>query len=342
MPDSINTQYTPRINRQWRLAARPAGLFKESDFTWIEAPVPEPGDGQVLVRNLYLSLDPTLRGWASHDTYLPAVTLGDVMRGGTIGVIEQSRHPALKEGDYVEGLLGWQDYALSDGAGLNRLPADPAIPLTAFHGLFGHIGLTAYYGLLDIGKPKTGETLVVSAAAGAVGSIVGQIGKIMGCRVVGIAGTDEKCAWITQELGFDAAINYRTENVAERLGVLCPNGIDVGFENVGGDILDAVLSHINERARIVMCGMISQYNADSPVPGPSSFINIVVKRARVEGFIVLDYLDRIEQAMVDLGKWHMEGRLKYRIELVEGLEQAPRSVNRLFDGSHRGKLVVRI
>lgn len=332
----------PRINRQWRLAARPVGLFRDSDFTYAQAPVSDLGDAQVLVRNLYLSIDPTLRGWASHDTYLPAVEIGEVMRSIAIGVVERSRHPELKEGDHVSGLLGWQDFAVHDGTGLNKLPVLPGVPLTAFHGLFGHIGLTAYAGLLDIGKPQAGETLVVSAAAGAVGSLAGQIGKIMGCRVVGIAGTDEKCEWITRELGFDAAINHKTENVAERLGVLCPNGIDIGFENVGGDILDAVLAHVNEHARIVMCGMISQYNNDGPVPGPSNFINIVVKRVRVEGFIVLDYLHLMDKALDDLGRWMMEGRLKHRIELVEGLEHAPSSVNRLFDGSHRGKLVVRV
>jgi hypothetical protein len=276
------------------------------------------------------------------DTYLPAVALGEVMRGGAIGVIEQSRHPKFQEGDIVQGLLGWQQYALSDGTGLNVLPKNPAIPLTAYLGLFGHIGLTAYYGLLDVGKPKPGETLVVSAAAGAVGSIVGQIGKIKGCRVVGIVGTDEKCRWITEELGFDAAINYKTENVLENLKKHCPNGIDIDFENVGGAILDAVLSLINLRARIVLCGLISQYNADKPVPGPYNFASILVNRARIEGFIVLDYMDRAQEAMMELGQWLAEGKIKYRVEVVEGLEQAPRAVNKLFDGSHQGKLIVKI
>jgi hypothetical protein len=333
---------TAKINRQWRLAARPVGLFKESDFKLTEEPVSDPNEGQVLVRNLYLSLDPTNRGWASMDTYLPAVALGEVMRGGAIGVIEQSRHPKFQEGDIVQGLLGWQQYALSDGTGLNVLPKNPAIPLTAYLGLFGHIGLTAYYGLLDVGKPKPGETLVVSAAAGAVGSIVGQIGKIKGCRVVGIVGTDEKCRWITEELGFDAAINYKTENVLENLKKHCPNGIDIDFENVGGAILDAVLSLINLRARIVLCGLISQYNADKPVPGPYNFASILVNRARIEGFIVLDYMDRAQEAMMELGQWLAEGKIKYRVEVVEGLEQAPRAVNKLFDGSHQGKLIVKI
>ena len=331
-----------KINRQWRLAARPTGLFKESDFKLTEEPVPDPGEGKVLVRNLYLSLDPTNRGWASMDTYLPAVAIGDVMRGIGIGAVEKSRHSKFQEGDIVQGMLGWQQYALSDGSGLMVLPRNPNIPLTAYFGLFGHIGLTAYYGLLDVGRPKAGETLVVTAAAGAVGSIAGQIGKIKGCRVVGIAGSDEKCRWITEDLGFDAAVNYKKEPVLESLKKHCPNGIDIDFENVGGEILDNVLALINLKGRIVLCGLISQYNADRPVPGPYNFANILVRRARVEGFIVLDYLDRAQEAMTELGKWLMEGRIKYRVEVIEGIEQAPRAVNKLFDGSHQGKLIIKL
>jgi NADPH-dependent curcumin reductase CurA len=334
---------TERINRQWRLAARPVGLFKESDFKWTQEPVPELKDGEVLVHNKYLSLDPTNRGWAGEiDTYLPAVKLGDVMRGGAIGVVEESRNTDFKVGDHVSGLLGWQEYAVSDGTGLTKLPDNPAIPLTAYMGLFGHIGLTAYYGLLDVGQPKAGETLVVSGAAGAVGSLVGQIGKIKGLHVVGIAGSDEKCRWLTDELGFDAAINYKTENVSEALRHACPNGIDVYFENVGGAILDAVLAQINLHARISLCGLISQYNATEPVPGPYNFAMILIKRARVQGFIVMDYLNRADEAMNQLGRWLMEGKIKYRVDVVEGLEQAPRAVNKLFDGSNRGKLVLKI
>jgi NADPH-dependent curcumin reductase CurA len=331
-----------KTNRQWRLAARPTGLFKESDFKLTEEPVPDPGEDQVLVRNLFLSLDPTNRGWASMDTYLPAVAIGDVMRGIGIGAVEKSRHSKFQEGDVVQGMLGWQQYALSDGAGLTVLPKNPNIPLTAYFGLLGHIGLTAYYGLLDVGRPKEGETMVVTAAAGAVGSIAGQIGKIKGCRVVGIAGSDEKCRWITEEVGFDAAVNYKTEPVLESLKKHCPNGIDIDFENVGGKILDTILALINLKARIVLCGLISQYNADQPVPGPYNFANILVRRARVEGFIVLDYMGRAQAAMMELGKWLMEGKIKYRVEVIEGVEQAPRAVNKLFDGSHQGKLIIRL
>jgi hypothetical protein len=275
-------------------------------------------------------------------TYLPPIGIGDVIRGITIGVVEQSRNPNLPEGTHVQGLLGWQDYAVSSGGGLTPLPPNSAIPLPAYFAVFGHIGLTAYFGLLDIGKPRSGETLVVSAAAGATGSLVGQIGKIKGCRVVGIAGGESKCRWITDELGFDAAVDYKAGSVLEDLQNQCPEGVDVYFENVGGEILDAVLSVINFKARIVLCGLISQYNADQPVPGPYNFNNILLKRARVEGFIVLDYTDRAQEAFADLGKWLAEGRLKYRIDQVDGLEHAPHALNKLFEGTNQGKLIVKL
>ena len=334
---------TERINRQWRLAARPVGKFKDSDFKWTTGAVPQLKDGELLVHNKFLSLDPTNRGWANEiDTYLPAVKLGDVMRGGAIGEVEESRNPNYTPGDLVSGLLGWQEYAITNGTGISKLPNIPGVPLTAHLGLFGHIGLTAYYGLLDVGQPKAGETLVVSAAAGAVGSLVGQIGKIVGCRVVGIAGSDEKCRWLTEDLGFDAAINYKKEKISEGLKRTCPNGIDVDFENVGGEILDAVLAQINLGARISLCGMISQYNATDPVTGPYNLVMLVVKRARIQGFLVSDYMDRAAEAMTALGRWLMEGKIKYRVDIVEGLEEAPRAVNKLFEGSNTGKLVVKI
>jgi len=334
---------TERINRQWRLAARPVGRFKDSDFKWTTEAVPQLKDGELLVHNRYLSLDPTNRGWANEiDTYLPAVRLGDVMRGGAIGEVEESRNPNYKPGDFVSGLLGWQEYAITNGTGISKLPNIPGVPMTAHLGLFGHIGLTAYYGLLDVGQPKAGETLVVSAAAGAVGSLVGQIGKIVGCRVVGIAGSDEKCRWLTEDLGFDATINYKKEKISEGLKRTCPKGIDVDFENVGGEILDAVLAQINLGARISLCGMISQYNATEPVPGPYNLVMLVVRRARIQGFLVSDYMDRAAEAMTALGRWLMEGKIKYRVDIVEGLEEAPRAVNKLFEGSNTGKLVVKI
>lgn len=330
------------INRQWRLVSRPVGEIRETDFQWTTSPVPELREGQVLIRSLYLSLDPTNRSWAAIDTYLPAVPLGEVMRGSAIGVVEKSRNPALPEGTHVSGLLGWQEYAVSDGRGLVVLPEIPGVPLIAHFGLFGHIGMTAYFGLLDIGRPVAGETLVVSAAGGAVGSLVGQIGRIMGCRVVGIAGSDEKCRWITEDLGFDAAINYKKEEVFTALREKCPRGIDIDFENVGGKILDAVLAQINLRARIVICGLISGYNATTPPPGPANFANVLVRRARVEGFIVMDYAPRAGEAMADLAKWLREGKITYRVDEVKGLSKAPVAINRLFTGENIGKLVVKV
>ena len=334
---------TTKTNRQWRLAARPVGLIKETDFTWGEEAVPELSDGQILVQNKYISLDPTNRIWVTDvPSYLPPVGIGEVMRAGAIGEIVESKNPNFAVGTHVQGLLGWQDYCVSDGKGLSPLPPNPAIPLTAYMGLFGMIGMTAYFGLLDIGQPKEGETLVVSAAAGAVGSLVGQIGKIKGCRVVGIAGSDDKCVWIVNELGFDAAINYKTENVRESLKKHCPNGIDVNFENVGGKILDDVLSLMNIKGRIALCGLISGYNSETPVPGPYNFARILIQRLRCEGFIVLDYYDRAKECMEALGQWLLEGKLKYKIDEVDGLDNALQALNKLFAGENVGKLVVKI
>jgi len=330
-------------NRQWLLAARPQGRIKESDFRWNEAPVPEPGEGQVLIRNLYLSLDPTNRGWmGERATYLPPVQLGDVVRGIAIGEVVRSNHPKFKEGEIVQGMIGWQDYLVSDGRGLTILPPLPGLPLTAHFGLFGHIGLTAYFGLLEIGQPQPGETITVTAAAGAVGSLVGQIGKIKGCRVVGIAGSDAKCNWLTEELGFDAAINYKEGPVFQSLKKYCPDGIDVIFENVGGKIFDAELALINLRARIVLCGLIAQYNATEPMPGPYNLVNILTRRARMEGFIVTDFAKRANEAIMALAQWHQEGKLKYRVDVVEGLEHAPQAINKLFDGTNEGKLIIEV
>jgi NADPH-dependent curcumin reductase len=334
---------TTKINRQWCLATRPVGAIAESNFEWKQEPVPTLEEGQILVRNIYLSLDPTNRGWLNEgDNYLPPVAIGEVMRSFGIGVVERSRNAKFPEGTLVQGFLGWQDYAIAEGTDLNQFQKDPSVPLTAYLGLFGFIGMTAYFGLLDIGKPKAGETLVVSGAAGAVGSLVGQIGKIKGCRVVGIAGSEEKCRWLKDELGFDAAINYKTESVLESLKQHCPNGIDVYFENVGGEILDAVLSLINLRARIVLCGLISQYNATEPVPGAYNLINIVTRRAKLEGFIILDYLNRAQEALADLGQWYAQGKIKYRVDAIDGLENAPSAINKLFDGTNQGKLIIKV
>lgn len=334
---------TARVNRQWRLAARPVGDIKDSDFAWREEPVPALADGQLLVRTVYLSLDPTNRIWMSEqDQYMDPIALGDVMRGAAVGVVEESRHPGFAAGDLVSGLLGWQDYCVTDGAGLQKMPPGLPVPLTAFMGVLNHIGMTAYFGLLEIGKPQPGETIVVSAAAGAVGSLVGQIGKIVGCRVVGICGSDDKCAWLTDELGFDAAINRRTADLPAALREHCPDKIHVDFENAGGEILEAVLDRLALHARIVLCGLISQYNADGPVPGPSNLGNILMKRARLQGFIITDYLDRSMEAIFPLAAWLAEGKLRYRVDVAEGLENTPATLRRLYSGDNVGKLCVKV
>ncbi|MFO8011025.1 MAG: NADP-dependent oxidoreductase [Dehalococcoidia bacterium] len=331
------------MNRQWRLAFRPAGRVGESNFEWYEEPVPEVAEGEVLVRNIYLSVDPTYRVWmGEEETYMPPVGIGEVMRGVTVGVVEESRNDNFQPGDMVQGMLGWQDYTVDDGSNLVKLITDSSIPLTYYLGIFGGNGLAAYFGLFDVGKPESGETLVVSAAAGAVGSLVGQIGRIMGCRVIGIAGSNEKCRWITDELGFDAAINYKVESVEEGLQTHCPDGIDIYFDNVGGEMLDMVLGRINLHARIVICGMISQYNSTDQKLMLSNFPQVLYKRARIQGFIVFDHLERVIEAMTDLGTWLFEGKLKYRVQAVDGLENAPAAVNMLFDGSNTGKLIVKI
>lgn len=331
------------INHQWRLAARPQGRVSESDFEWKEEPVAEPGDGQILVRIIYLSLDPTNRVWMNAaDSYLPMLPLGAVMRGGAIGVVEDSKNPGFHKGDIVLGLAGWQDFYSGDPATFSRLPRIPGMPLSVYFGALGHIGFTAYFGLLDLGQPKVGETLVVSAAAGAVGSLVGQIGKIKGCHVVGIAGTDEKCHWITSELGFDSAINYKKENVRHALREHCPKGIDIDFENVGGEIMEAVFDNLNLKARVVLCGLISQYNESGAPKGPANFANLLIRRARVEGFIVTDFAARFEEAGTQIVQWLMQGKLKYRLDMVESLRQAPVALNRLFDGANIGKLLVKV
>jgi len=330
-------------NQQWRLAKRPVGLITESDFEWHEEAIPDLMQNQVLVRIIYLSLDPAMRGWLmDRKSYIPPVAIGEVMRSITIGEVAESRHADFKPGDIVQGLLGWQSWAVTDGSAVTRLPKAAIPDLKAFPGVLSMVGPTAYFGLLDVGTPKKGETLVVSAAAGAVGSIAGQIGKIKGCRVVGIAGSEEKRRWITETLGFDAAINYKTEAVGEQLRVHCPKGIDIYFDNVGGTILDQVLARINVYGRIVVCGLISQYNATEPVPGPYNFSTILTQRVRVQGFVFPDYLDRVHEAVKDLKKWLAQGKIQYRVHVVEGLEKAPQAVNMLFDGSNQGKLIIQV
>jgi NADPH-dependent curcumin reductase CurA len=331
-------------SRKILLAQRPVEMFTEACFEMVEAPVPEPGDGEAVVQIEYLSLDPAMRGWVRDEpSYLPPVPLGDVMRSGAAGRVVASKNPSLPVGAAVMGMLGWQEHAViggNTGAMASALP--DGVELVDSLSLFGSTGVTAYFGLLEIGQPKAGETIVVSGAAGGVGSIVGQIGKIVGCRVVGIAGTKEKCSWVVDELGFDACIDYRTENVADALRETCPNGVDVYFDNVGGEILDAALQNMNDFGRIVACGMISRYNHAEPQPGPRHISNVVSRRLRMQGFIVIDFLARFGEAAMQLAVWAAEGKLKNRVQVVDGFLSAPTAVNMLFSGANTGKLVVKL
>lgn len=332
------------ISHAWVLKRRPEGRITEDDYDWVESRLPAPTEGQVLVRTVYLSLDPTNRIWASdRDQYMPPVELGEVMRGGTIGVVEASANEHFQPGDIVQGMWGWQSHLLADGgAGLTKIPPTPGVPLDAYMSVLGATGMTAYFGLLDIGNPQAGETVVVSAAAGAVGSIVGQIAKIKGCHVVGTAGSDEKCRHLTEDLGFDVAINYKTANLAEAFDAACPNGVDVYFENTGGPVSDAVFKRLNLNARIPLCGLISTYNdADDAVVGPRNYEQVLMKRALIKGFIIIDYFPQFPQGIAEMAQWLAEGRMKYRTDIVEGLENAVTAVNRLFDGANTGKLLVR-
>ena len=330
-------------NRQILLAAHPIGLPRESDFRMVESPVPQPGAGEVLVRSLYLSVDPYMRGRMSGiTTYAPGLEIGELMLGGAVGRVVESLDPRYRAGDIVEGMLGWQDYAVLPATYLRRI--DPsAAPVTTALYVLGMPGLTAYFGLLDIGRPRAGETVVVSGAAGAVGSLAGQIARIQGCRVVGIAGSDEKIGYVTAELGFDGAFNYRTTADYEaRLKELCPSGIDVYFDNVGGAVTDAVMRLINTRARVAVCGQISQYNLEQPEPGPRWFGQILVKQAKVEGFLVFQFADRYREGLLQLSQWLREGRIGYREQIAVGLENAPQAFIGMLRGENIGKQLVKI
>ena len=331
------------INKQWLLKRRPQGDVTRDDFEYVETPIPAVGEGEVRVRHLYLSIDPTNRLWTREaDGYLPAVPLNTPMRGNGIGIVEESRHERFKAGDIVGGFLQWQTYAVVKGKELGKIRTQEGTPLTFYHGLLGAIGFTAFFGLMDIGKPKAGETIVVSAAAGAVGSLVCQIGKKEGCRVVGLAGSDDKCQWLIDELGIDAAINYKTEDLAQSMAKHCPDGIDIYFDNVGGDILDAALGLINVGARIPLCGMISTYNESEPQPGPKNLIQVLNQRARLEGFIVIDYLPRAKEAFEYLVPAYERGEIQFRTHVVEGIDQVPDALTMLFKGKNEGKLIVKI
>jgi NADPH-dependent curcumin reductase len=332
-----------RMNRQWRLQARPKGMLAPEDLVLSETAVPELQDGQALAQAKYLSVDPTMRIWMAMDSYLPAVAIGEVMRAGGLAEIIESKHAHFKKGDKIVGLTGLQEYVVIEAQPkfpFQKIPSIPFVSDTLFLGALGMTGLTAYFGMTEIGKPQKGETLVVSAAAGATGSVAGQIGKIHGCRVVGIAGTDEKCKWLTDELGFDAAINYKHADWKEKLATATPNGVDIDYENVGGQIMEAVLNRMNLHGRVVLCGLISGYTKEDP--GQVNLSVVLVKRLKVQGFIILDYASRFTEAATELGKWKMMGKLKDRQTIVEGLEKAPEAINMLFTGGNTGKLLVKV
>jgi NADPH-dependent curcumin reductase CurA len=330
------------VNHQFRLAARPVGLPKATDWNYIQEPVAELKDGEFLIKILYISLDPAMRGWMNEGkSYIPPVEIGAVMRAGAAGQVVVSKNPAYSVGDHVTGAFGVQEYAIANGAGVTKVDVNFA-PLPVYLGTLGMPGMTAYFGLLDVGQPKAGETVVVSAAAGAVGSVVGQIGKIKGCRVVGIAGGTEKCQYAVNELGFDACIDYKHEDVKNGLQTNCPKGIDVYFDNVGGDILDAALARINRAARIVICGAVSQYNNTTPIKGPSNYLSLLVNRATMKGMIVFDFAQRYGEAAKEMAGWMRAGKLKSREDIVEGFQAFPDTLLKLFRGENNGKLLIKV
>ena len=332
-----------QVNRVWRLRKRPVGDITDDVLSLAEESVPEPRQGECLFRLNYLSLDPTNRIWMSDMVqYMPPVALDAPMRGVVCGTVVKSHHPDYTEGAIVSGLGVWADYQIGTPETVSPMGDTTPVAVVDAFSTFAIVGPTAYFGLLDIGEPEEGETVVVSAAAGAVGSIVGQIAKIKGCRVVGLAGTNDKCAWIQDSLGFDVAINYRTEDVPTALAAACPDGIDVYFDNVGGEILDACLTLMNLKGRIPTCGLIAQYNAAAPVPGPYNYAMILMRRLRVEGFIVLDFAERNPEAVAALGQWMAEGKIKVRTEIVDGLENALQTVRKLYTGANTGKLMIRV
>jgi NADPH-dependent curcumin reductase CurA len=330
------------VNRQFRLAARPAGTPKRSDWEFVTEPLADPPAGQLLVKVLYLSLDPAMRGWMNDaKSYIAPVAIGEVMRAGGVGKVIASQNPKFAVGDYLSGMTGVQDYCLTDGKGFAKI--DPKLaPLPVYLNVLGMPGLTAYFGLLEVGLPKAGNTVVVSGAAGAVGGTVGQIAKLKDCRAVGIAGGPAKCDYVVKTLGFDACIDYKAGNLKDGLKQHCPNGVDVYFDNVGGDILDTVLTRLSRKARIVICGAISQYNNTTAVKGPANYLSLLVNRARMEGMVVFDYADRYSIAIQEMGQWMRAGKLVSKEDVVEGLETFPEALLKLFSGENFGKLVLKV
>jgi NADPH-dependent curcumin reductase CurA len=334
---------TAKKSHEIRLKNRPAGLPSESDFELAEVTLPPLGERQVLIQNIYMSVDPYMRGrMVDRKSYVPPFQLNQPLEGGCVGRVAESKNEEYQIGDFVLGMLGWREYFISDGTGLLKI--DPKVaPIQAYLGTLGIPGLTAYVGLLDIGKPKQGETVFVSAASGAVGSVVCQIAKLKECHVVGSAGSDEKVSWLLQEAGVNAAFNYKAvDDIIAEVGRQCPKGIDVYFENVGGVHLQAALEHMNTFGRIVMCGAISMYNATKPIPGPPNLFNVTSRQLTLQGFIVRDHLSKLGQFYADMGKWIAEGKIKWKETIVEGLENAPQAFIGLFKGENFGKMIVKV
>ncbi|HEY2502679.1 MAG TPA: NADP-dependent oxidoreductase [Mycobacterium sp.] len=331
------------MSRQWRLAARPVGKIRKSDFELVEAPVPEPGDGQFVVAVTDISLDPAMRGWMNAGrSYIPPVEIGEVMRALTLGRVIDSRNDQFAVGDLVQGVFGVTEYALSDGAGVQKITPAEGISPSAYLGVLGITGLTAYFGLLDVGRLKAGETVLVSGAAGAVGTVVGQIAKIKGARVIGIAGGAEKCKMLTNELGFDAAVDYKGGDLKDQLHRHTPDRVDVFFDNIGGEILNQGLTRLARGARVVICGAVSQYN-NVDVTGPSNYIQLLVSRASMTGFVVFDYADRYPQAIAEMARWLSDGRLRNIEDTVHAdIDAFPSTLDRLFTGANTGKLVLEL
>ncbi len=330
------------VNHSYRLASRPVGLPTADAWDYVSEPIPQPGDGEVLVKVLYLSLDPAMRGWMNEGrSYIAPVEIGAVMRALGAGVVVESNDPGFAPGDHVIGPTGIQEYAAVPARELNTVDTSLA-PLPVWISALGMPGMTAYFGLLDVCKPKEGEMVVVSGAAGAVGSVVGQIAKIKGCQVVGIAGGPEKCEYLVDELGFDSAIDYKSQRVGRTLHERCPDGIDVYFDNVGGEILNAALAQMARGGRIAICGAISIYNATERAPGPSNYIALLASRATMTGFVVFDYVKRFPEALAEMGAWYASGKLKSREDIVEGIETFPETLLMLFDGSNTGKLALKV
>ncbi len=343
-PQYLETPVSDSVNRQFILTRRPAGLPTPEDVVRRETPIPEPGEGEIVIRNLYMSLDPAIRGWMSDEpSYLPPIPLGSPVWATTIGRVVASNSPDFSVGDIALGLNGWEDYSVSSAEAATRLEDTMGLPLTNFLSILGATGMTSYFGMVDVGKPRAGETLLVSGAAGAVGSVSGQIGKILGCRVVGIAGGEDKCRWVVDECGFDDVIDYKAcDDLTAAIAEKCPDGVDIYWENVGGEMLDAVLMNLAERARIVFCGWISTYNDVEKRPGPKNMWQILAKSARMEGFLVSSYVAQFPEGIAAMGQWLMEGKIHFNEQVVDDLDNALDAFHMLFDGRNTGKLIVNI